>query len=83
MAVSGVMKPALVHAFDGDEMALGADHRNRNRHAHGVGLFNHRLDEFTAFRRTQLGHSPPSGASIKLCLTCYARQLTAKKRVGE
>jgi hypothetical protein len=41
------------------------DHGDRDRHAHVVGLFDRRLDEFAAFYRPQLRHSPSSDLNFK------------------
>ncbi|MEP7030178.1 MAG: hypothetical protein ABI830_04525 [Pseudolabrys sp.] len=57
IAVSGVMKPD-VHTLDGDQMAFRADHGDRNRHPHDIGLLNHRFDKFAAFDRPQFRHLP-------------------------
>src|SRR5215470_14042555 len=78
IAVSGVMKPAS--SMRSTAMILRPNDRDRNRHAHGFGFFDDRLDELSAFYRTQFRHRrPPSGAPLKAPLT---RLLMLSKAFG-
>jgi hypothetical protein len=58
---------SFIHAFHRNDMALRPNDRGRNRHAHGVGLFDDRLDELSAFYCAQFRHRrPPSGVALKV-----------------
>ena len=84
MAVSGVMKPASSMRSTAMRWPSGPTTATETGTPIASRLLDHRLDEFAALRRPQLGHSAmPPARPVNLCLTRQGQQLTAKKRVGE
>ena len=61
MAVFRRDEACFIHPLNCNQMAFGADDRDRNRHMHGSGFFHDRLDELAALHRTQFRHRLPSG----------------------